>query len=102
MRSAVAASGAPAESLVKGLLDEVDAGIASARSVLERMGYDPKQVSAIANPDNITFDSRGNLWISTDGQPGVLGMNDSIYAVPTEGPERGFNRRLLSAVKGAA
>jgi hypothetical protein len=48
LRSAVAASGAPAESLVRDLLDEVDAGIASARSVLARMGYDPKQVAAAA------------------------------------------------------
>jgi len=64
-------------------------------------GYDPKQVSKLANPDNITFDSKGNLWISTDGQPGTLGINDGIYAVPTEGSERGFVRQILSGVNGA-
>lgn len=64
-------------------------------------GYDPKQVSKLANPDNITFDNKGNLWISTDGQPGTLGINDGIYAVPTEGSERGFVRQILSGVNGA-
>jgi secreted PhoX family phosphatase len=65
-------------------------------------GYDPKKVSSIAAPDNITFDSKGNLWISTDGQGGGLsGINDSICAVPTDGPERGFNRRLMNTVIGS-
>jgi len=64
-------------------------------------GYDPKKVSALAAPDNITFDSKGNLWIATDGQPGILGANDGIYAVPTDGSERGFVRQLCSAVPGA-
>jgi secreted PhoX family phosphatase len=64
-------------------------------------GYDPSKVSAIANPDNITFDSKGNLWISTDGQPGTLRINDGIYAVPTEGPERGNVRQLVSVAVGA-
>jgi secreted PhoX family phosphatase len=64
-------------------------------------GYDPAQVSALACPDNITFDSKGNLWIATDGQPGVLGFNDGIYAVPTEGAERGFVRQLASGVAGS-
>ena len=64
-------------------------------------GYDPRQVSSLANPDNITFDSKGNLWIATDGQPSVLAKNDGIYAVPTEGSERGFVRQLFSGVVGA-
>jgi secreted PhoX family phosphatase len=61
-------------------------------------GFDKSQVSKIANPDNITFDTRGNLWIATDGQPGSLGVNDAIHGVPTEGPERGHVQQLLSAV----
>ncbi|MDX1979095.1 MAG: PhoX family phosphatase [Bryobacteraceae bacterium] len=64
-------------------------------------GFDPAQVSAIANPDNLAFDNKGNLWISTDGQPGTLRINDGIYAVPTEGPERGFVRQLCSVAIGA-
>jgi secreted PhoX family phosphatase len=64
-------------------------------------GYDPAKVSALACPDNLTFDSKGNLWIATDGQPGTIGINDGIYAVPTEGSERGFVRQLFSGVAGA-
>jgi hypothetical protein len=63
-------------------------------------GFDPSRVSPISSPDNITFDKQGNLWIATDGQTGTFGKNDGIYAVPTEGPERGFLRQLLSGVPG--
>ena len=31
----------------------------------------------------------------------MINTNDAIYAVPTEGSERGFNRRLMSGVRGA-
>ncbi|MCS7024879.1 MAG: PhoX family phosphatase [Bryobacteraceae bacterium] len=64
-------------------------------------GYDPTKVSAIANPDNIIFDNKGNLWISTDGQPSSLRINDGVYAVATEGPERGNVKQLLSVAVGA-
>ncbi|WP_369076935.1 alkaline phosphatase PhoX [Paractinoplanes toevensis] len=30
-------------------------------------GYDKAAVSPISCPDNVAFDSAGNLWISTDG-----------------------------------
>lgn len=63
-------------------------------------GFDPSQVSPISSPDNITFDSRGNLWIATDGQTGTFGKNDGIYAVPVEGSDRGFLRQFLSGVVG--
>src|SRR5699024_515979 len=33
-------------------------------------GFPADQVSPISCPDNLAFDSVGNLWISTDGQPG--------------------------------
>lgn len=64
-------------------------------------GYDPTKVSTLANPDNISFDSKGNLWIATDGQPGTVGINDGIFAVATEGTERGNVRQLFSGVAGA-
>ncbi len=64
-------------------------------------GYDPAKVSAIANPDNLTFDNKGNLWISTDGQPSSLRINDGVYAVATDGPERGNVKQFLSLVPGA-
>jgi hypothetical protein len=65
-------------------------------------GFDVSQVSPIAAPDNLEFDADGNLWIATDGQPGkeFFGQNDGIFAVPTEGRDRGFVRQFLSGVSG--
>jgi secreted PhoX family phosphatase len=53
-------------------------------------------VSSISCPDNIAFDAQGNLWIATDGAPGALAKNDGVYAVPVEGPDRGWLRQFLS------
>ena len=64
-------------------------------------GFDKSQVSPIGSPDNLAFDSRGNLWIATDGQPSNLKVNDAIHAVPVEGAERGHLKQLLSAVSGS-
>ena len=50
-------------------------------------GFDKTKVSPISCPDNLAFDSHGNLWISTDGN--VLGSNDGIFTVPVAGPNRG-------------
>lgn len=64
-------------------------------------GYPKELVSPIANPDNVTFDRAGNLWIATDGQPTNLGYNDAIFAVPTAGGERGHVQQFLSAPREA-
>ncbi|NOK60797.1 MAG: PhoX family phosphatase [Chloroflexi bacterium AL-W] len=64
-------------------------------------GFPKENVSAIANPDNITFDNKGNLWISTDGQPRTLEINDGLFAVPVSGPERGLLRQFFSSVAGS-
>lgn len=64
-------------------------------------GFDPSAVSPISNPDNLLFDSAGNLWIATDGQPRTVDGNDGIYACPTFGPDRGFVRQFLSGVIGS-
>ena len=64
-------------------------------------GFDPSAVSPIANPDNLLFDSVGNLWIATDGQPRTLNGNDGIYACPVFGPDRRFVRQFLSGVIGS-
>ncbi|GLU47742.1 PhoX family protein [Nocardiopsis ansamitocini] len=52
-------------------------------------GYDKSEVAAISSPDNLTFDRHGNLWISTDGQPGTIGTNDALHVMPVEGHARG-------------
>jgi secreted PhoX family phosphatase len=62
-------------------------------------GYDKTQVSPISCPDNVAFDSRGNLWISTDGN--ALGSNDGLFAVPVEGRERGHVKQFLTVPIGA-
>ena len=67
-------------------------------------GFDPSRVSKLACPDNLDFDSDGNLWIATDGMPfssGMGGVNDGIFAVPVTGPDRGFVRQFMSSVPGA-
>lgn len=73
-------------------------------------GFPKDQVAGVSAPDNIAFDSRGNLWIATDGQirrdafrgPGVepKPSTDSVYAVPTVGPFRGQVKRLVNGVPG--
>ncbi|MER7796627.1 PhoX family phosphatase [Microbacterium sp. NPDC096154] len=59
-------------------------------------GFPADKVSPISCPDNITFDSRGNLWISTDGAPSTIGYNDGLFRVPLTGPERGRVQQFLS------
>lgn len=60
-------------------------------------GFSLAGMSPISTPDNITFDKRGNLWISTDGMPSTLKVHDTVYAVPTAGPNRGKLKPFLSA-----
>ncbi|SMC95603.1 hypothetical protein SAMN05661093_03188 [Kibdelosporangium aridum] len=62
-------------------------------------GYDKTQVSPISCPDNVAFDRKGNLWISTDGN--ALKSNDGLFAVPTEGRYRGRVKQFLTVPKGA-
>jgi secreted PhoX family phosphatase len=64
-------------------------------------GFDPSLVSDIATPDNVLFDQAGNLWIVTDGQPGTIGRNDAMFAVPVAGAERGHVRPFLAVPSGA-
>lgn len=53
-------------------------------------------VAPISCPDNVAFDSDGNLWISTDGAPGTLKLADGLYRVPTEGRDRGALVQFLA------
>jgi uncharacterized protein len=62
-------------------------------------GYPKDQVSPISCPDNVAFDADGNLWISTDGN--VLGSNDGMFAVPTEGANRGQVLQFATVPFGA-
>ena len=58
-------------------------------------------VSPISCPDNVAFDSAGNLWVSTDGQPSAIKVSDGLFKVPVEGPERGHVQQFLAVPSGA-
>lgn len=62
-------------------------------------GFPKEQVSPISCPDNVAFDSVGNLWVSTDGNQ--LGSHDGIFRVPVAGPDRGKVEQFLTVPTGA-
>ena len=64
-------------------------------------GFPKEMVSPLSCPDNSTFDNLGGFWISTDGSPRTLGINDGLYAVPVDGEERGYVKQFMSSVPGA-
>ncbi|MEB2526904.1 PhoX family protein [Kocuria rosea] len=64
-------------------------------------GYPVEKVSPISCPDNLAFDSEGNLWISTDGAPGTIGYNDGLFKVGLSGRERGNVEQFLAVPQDA-
>ena len=64
-------------------------------------GFPKELVSPISCPDNVAFDSEGNLWISTDGQPGTIGLADALHKVTLDGPERGRVEQFLAVPRDA-
>ncbi|QNE90505.1 PhoX family phosphatase [Corynebacterium incognita] len=62
-------------------------------------GFDKEKVSPISCPDNLAFDNHGLLWVSTDGN--ALDSNDGLYAVTTEGDNRGELKCFLTVPAGA-
>lgn len=59
-------------------------------------GFPVDQVSPISCPDNVTFDTAGNLWISTDGAPDGIGYCDGLFKVTIDGDQRGRVEQFLS------
>ena len=55
----------------------------------------------VAAPDNVAFDPKGRIWITTDGQEDMAGFNDSLYAAQTSGPDRGATRCFFVGPSGA-
>jgi secreted PhoX family phosphatase len=77
------------------------------------LGGDPKQADHgaqyagpvsdsgwLAAPDNVAFDPRGRIWISTDGQDDIAGFADAVYAAEVDGPSRGITRCFLTGPRG--
>jgi secreted PhoX family phosphatase len=52
-------------------------------------------------PDNVAFDPKGRIWISTDGQDDAGGFNDSLYCASTSGAKRGATRCFFTAPEGS-
>jgi secreted PhoX family phosphatase len=52
-------------------------------------------------PDNCTFDSKGRIWISTDGAPSAAGVADGLYGADTSGHGRALTRLFYQAPTGA-
>lgn len=64
-------------------------------------GFPASQVSPISCPDNVAFDSVGDLWISTDGAPSSTGHADGLFKVTLDGPERGRVEQFLAVPRDA-
>jgi uncharacterized protein len=58
------------------------------------------ELSPLACPDNLGIDPSGRLWIVTDRDDTRLAHN-GCFVCPTEGPERGALKQILSAPAGA-
>lgn len=53
-------------------------------------------------PDNCAMDSRGRLWIATDGnKKSRTGRNDGVWAMETEGELRGTSKHFFRVPDGA-
>ncbi len=55
----------------------------------------------VAAPDNVAFDPKGRIWITTDGQEDLANFNDSLYAAQVSGPGRGATRCFFVGPSGA-
>jgi uncharacterized protein len=64
-------------------------------------GFPRDKVSPISCPDNVAFDSVGNLWISTDGAPSSIGYSDGLFKVTLDGAERGKVEQFLAVPREA-
>ncbi|GAA5524840.1 hypothetical protein Maes01_01399 [Microbulbifer aestuariivivens] len=63
----------------------------------------PGAISAhgwFANPDNVAFDPRGNMWVATDGCED-FGFHDGLWAMATEGELRAAPRHFFGCPQGA-
>ncbi|MFV8784282.1 PhoX family protein [Microbulbifer sp. SA54] len=81
-------------------------GNPNAEDPRERGAYgqqQPGNISAhgwFANPDNVAFDPRGNMWIATDGCES-FGFHDGLWAMATEGELRAAPKHFFGCPQGA-
>ncbi|WP_250459388.1 PhoX family protein [Microbulbifer litoralis] len=81
-------------------------GNPNAENPNERGAYGQQSAGAIsasgwfANPDNVAFDPRGNMWIATDGCED-FGFHDGLWAMATEGEARAAPKHFFGCPRGA-
>ena len=54
----------------------------------------------LSTPDNCAFDTKGRIWIATDGAP-KSGIADGVWAADTEGDGRAYVKLFFSTPLGA-
>jgi hypothetical protein len=52
-------------------------------------------------PDNCAFDSRGRMWIATDGATAAKGIADGVWGTDVVGAGRALTRHFLRSPRGA-
>ncbi|MDX1975723.1 MAG: PhoX family phosphatase [Rickettsiales bacterium] len=60
----------------------------------------PSEHGWLTNPDNISFDPQGRVWIATDGQSHSIGRNEAVYAAESAGDARGKTKLFLNVPAG--
>jgi secreted PhoX family phosphatase len=65
-----------------------------------RYANPPSANGWVVAPDNVAFDPKGRVWISTDGQDDWAGFNDSLYGAAVSGPARGATRAFFNGPNG--
>ncbi len=70
-----------------------------------RSQWNPETTSNgwFASPDNSVVDPQGRLWVSTDqgSKSYMTGTNDGLWALETEGPQRGTGKMFFRVPNGA-
>lgn len=69
-----------------------------------KYGPGTTDAGAFAAPDNVTFDSKGRMWITSDmgsAWQGLTGRPDGVFAMDTEGPAAYQSKRFFSVPIGA-
>jgi len=75
--------------------------VTAAWNIFMLAGEKADGTEGLANPDNLTFDPDGQLWIATDGAEDVVNAADGIFlAIPGSG-KRHELRQLLRVPMGA-
>ena len=65
--------------------------------------YNPAMADGqwLSCPDNVAFDSKGRLWIATDGAPTAAKIADGVWATDTTGKGRALPKLFFQCPKDA-